>query len=249
MMKPELFMQDIHETMQKGAGPVPVLAQFLKDFAPRCLPDEMVEILLPEDDSPHVPEDDSPHAEFFEPPAEEEMTPLEEDAAVEMLPVDLDAVRQEAFHQGEEKQRAEMQAEFSARIKEIEEVHAAEINELRKNVFNNLSVRVEEGLRKIETGLMRQVTDILAAFVGERLTDEAVGIFAERIAAAGIAAEKPLIVEGDRRFLEVFQSRPDFDPSQYILKPTDDCEIRIVNGDTVLSTRLAPLLGELRELV
>jgi len=243
MMKSEPFMHRLHENRQKNKGPA--LARALQDFGLRERPDKTLEDFSVGGGSP---------AELFERPVMAEMKPLKEEPLADETPppIDIEAIRQEAFAQGEEKQREEMQAGFSTRLKSVEEAHGAEIDQLKSHITGlaaEIEKGLEAGLKKIEADLSRQVAEILMAFMGERLTHEAVRQFADRIAAESLAVEKPLTIEGNRELLDVLQGRPGFDSSRYRLKPTDAHEIRVVHGNTVLSTRLAARLKELKELV
>lgn len=242
MMKSEPFMHRLHENRQKSKGSA--LTRALQDFGLHERPDKTLEDFSVGGGSP---------AELFERPFMAEMKPLKEEPLVEMPPpIDIEAIQQEAFAQGEEKQREEMQARFSARLKSVEEAHGAEIDQLKSHITGlaaEIEKGLEAGLQKIEADLSRQVAEVLMAFMGERLTQEAVRQFADRIAAESLAVERPLIIEGNRELLDVLQGRPGFDSSRYRLKPTDAHEIRVVHGNTVLSTRLAARLKELKELV
>lgn len=242
MMKSEPFMHGPHENRQKSTGPA--LARALQDFGLRERPDKTLEDFSVRE---------SPPAEFFEQPVMAEMKPLQEEPLAEMPPlIDIEAIRQEAFAQGEEKQCKEMQAGFSVRLKSVEEAHGAEIDQLKSHMTGlaaEIEKGLEAGLKKIEADLSRQVAEILMAFMGERLTQKAVRQFADRIAAESLAVEKPLTIEGNRELLDILQGRPGFDSSRYRLRPTDAHEIRVVHGDAVLSTRLAPRLKELKELI
>lgn len=241
-MKSESFMHRLHENRQKGKGSG--LARVLQDFGLRDRPDKTLEDFSVGGGSP---------PQVFERPVVAEIKPLEEELLAEMPPpIDIEAIRQEAFAQGEEKQREEMQAGFSVRLKSVEEAHGAEIDQLKSHMTGlaaEIEKGLEAGLKKIEADLSRQVAEILMAFMGERLTQEAVRQFADRIAAESLAVEKPLTIEGNRELLDVLQGRPGFDSSRYRLKPTDAHEIRVVHGNTVLSTRLAARLKELKELI
>lgn len=242
----EPLMHDMFQSAQPGAEPA--LSQALRDFAPRILPDDVVEIL--------APEDNKPQAEFFRSPDAEEMMPLEPEHSREEhapTPVDVEAIQREAFAAGEEKQRAEMTEVFSARIKELEETHTAQFTALENETNVKLATAMEssiaDGLRRIEASLSAQIADILVSFMRDELTQQAVSAFATRIASEALSAETPLIIDGNKKLLEVFEGLAGYNPEQYRLKPTDDREIRMQNGDHVLSTRLAPLLNELKELI
>ncbi|RCL03184.1 MAG: hypothetical protein JSC189_000328 [Candidatus Tokpelaia sp. JSC189] len=235
-------MYNPHENIQKSTRSI--LARALQDFSMRDRPGRVLKDFS-------IQENSSP--EFSELPPMVEIAPLKEEPLVEMPPpIDIEILRQEAFAQGEEKQREEMQAGFSERLKLIEEAHGLEINQLKSHMANlaaEIERGLEVGLKKIELDLSQQIAEILMAFINERLTQEAIRQFASKIAAESITVERPLIIEGNKELLGVLQALPDFDASCYRFKPTDAREIRVVYGDTVLSTRLAARLKELKELV
>ncbi|RCL02529.1 MAG: hypothetical protein JSC188_000043 [Candidatus Tokpelaia sp. JSC188] len=237
MMKSEPYMHGLCENAQKSKGLA--LARVLPDFS----------------DEPDNPLEDfsaveNPSTDFLE---RFSIDFPKEDPSVEVpLPIDIETLRQEAFEKGEEKQREEMEASFSARLKLIEEAHSTEIDRLREHIANlaeDLERGVESGLKKIETDLSRQIAKILMVFMNERLTQKAVQQFADTIATESIASGKPLTIEGNKELLDFLQQLPNFDKSRYRLRPTNANEIRVFHGKAILSTRLAARLKELRELI
>ncbi|AQS40958.1 MAG: Hypothetical protein BHV28_02360 [Candidatus Tokpelaia hoelldobleri] len=248
-----------------GAGPS-ALARMLKDFAPRLLPDTMVEVLPPEE-SNASPQDETPasagevqtlpveEAEFFS-VRPEKMEPLvssQAGANPVVARLELEAARRQAFAEGEEKQRFVMEEAFSARLAALEEEHLATVERVKTQVLSEAAAQFEtglrQGLREIEAALSARIADILAAFAGEKMTQAALRQFAGRMAEAACNDDEPLTVEGSRALLEALQALPEFDTRRYTVKITQSDDIRIVRGDRVVSTQLAPLMKRLKESV
>lgn len=247
------------------AGPS-ALARVLKDFAPRFLPDTIVEVLPPEegnaslqDETPASVEDTQKlpveEAEFFSVPPEKMEPLVSSQAGANQVAagLELEAACRQAFAAGEEQQRLVMEEAFSARLAAREEEHLATVESVKKQALSEAAAQFEAGLRQglqeIEAALSARIADILAAFAGEKMTQAALQQFAGRMAEVACNSDEPLTVEGSRALLEALQALPEFDTRRYTVKITQSDDIRIVQGDHVVSTRLAPLIKRLKESV
>jgi len=266
MADKQAFSKPLWKSAGAAEAEPSALARILKDFAPHFLPDTMVEV-LPSGENSASMQDAAPalagskqvlpvaEAEFFsvQPEKMEPLAGIQTGASLVTASLELETARRQAFAEGEEKQRLMMEEAFSARLAVLEEEHLAAIESVKTQVLSEtaaqFAIGLRQGLQEIEAALSFQITDILAAFVREKMTQAALQQFAERMAEAACDGDEPLTVEGSRALLEALQALPEFDTHRYTVKITQSDDIRIVRGDHVVSTRLVPLMKQLKESV
>ena len=226
------------------------LSKFLNDFAPRSIPDSDIEILPPEEPQPIVmsePVMDFTHDE------NEDMVPFEEEGDHEVPQIDTEEIVKHAVDEAVEKTKSELQAQYSSEKQLLQEQHKKEIEDTKEATVKEMAANLDSDLTTAFDRLMQDVSNdvgkILSVFIADRLTDEAIKKFSRRLVSEAISGTEPLILEGNAQLLLALQNEPNFDKSRYDIRPTESPDIRLRRGDSVIATRLGPLLSELKELV
>lgn len=226
------------------------LSKFLNDFAPRSIPDSDIEILPPEEPQPIVmsePVMDFTHDE------NEDMVPFEEEGDHEVPQIDTEEIVKHAVDEAVEKTKSELQAQYSSEKQLLQEQHKKEIEDTKEATVKEMAANLDSDLTTAFDRLMQDVSNdvgkILSVFIADRLTDEAIKEFSRRLVSEAISGTEPLILEGNAQLLLALQNEPNFDKSRYDIRPTESPDIRLRRGDSVIATRLGPLLSELKELV
>jgi len=240
----------------------------LRDFSVRQLPDEALEILDPQD------EDDQHSAEIgagegsnegdFQTSLDEskaEMAPFtldkadgqaSQESAAQPAP-DLDSIRSEAFAEGREAARTEYEQERAR----LSAANRQALVENRQTVINSLAADLVEicakGFADLQSCLQENLAQLIAPLVGEKLTREAAAEFVQTLSRETIESHLPLIIEGDPALLNAFivqaKNEPALDINHYQLKAEAGSALTLVVKDQMLSTRISPLLQQLREII
>ncbi|AQX20280.1 hypothetical protein [Bartonella sp. WD16.2] len=228
------------------------LASFLSDFSPV---NEDAEVLLFSDEGEQIC-DNEKYEEFLL-----SNTDFLEEDMEEMLPlhiasdnaVDSEVVKQKAFDQVEQRTTEELQKQFAAEKQQMEEEHAKAIEATRQGMVEALGAQMHsqlmEGLANLRQGIAKDIAQILAAFIGEKITQEALQQFATKMADQVIDTKQPLVLEGNEKLLEQLKKQEGFDASKFEFQSTNSAEIRLRYGNVVTATQLTPLLATLQELV
>ena len=226
------------------------LSKFLNDFAPRPISDSDIEILPPEEPQPIVmsePVMDFTHDENGD------MVPFEEEGDHEVPQIDTEEIVKHAVDEAVEKTKSELQAQYSSEKQLLQEQHKKEIEDTKEATVKEIAANLDSDLTTAFDRLMQDVSNdvgkILSVFIADRLTDEAIKEFSRRLVSEAISGTEPLILEGNAQLLLALQNEPNFDKSRYDIRPTESPDIRLRRGDSVIATRLGPLLSELKELV
>jgi len=234
-----------------SSKPQAVIAAHLRDFSNRLLPDDRVEILPPDsaqkDDDYHEEQADTPQMQPFtlEQPQEND-----EEVAAE---IDLESIRRQAFEAG----RQSLVDESRLERERLVEAHRQTLNEARQTLINSMAgdllAACQAGFETVQTSLEQDIAQLIAALIGEKWTNQAIADFVQKLAQESLETSLPLIIEGKQPLLDAFivqaKADPNIDLERYQLKVNETDELRLVHQKKVLSTRLAPLLQQLREMI
>ncbi|MBA9083445.1 MULTISPECIES: hypothetical protein [Bartonella] len=243
-------MEKIGEEFKREASVS--LASFLSDFSPV---DEDTEILLFSDESEQIC-DNEKYEEFLL-----SSTDFVEEDMEEILPlhvasendVDFEVVEQKTFDQVEQETTEKLQKQFAAEKQQMEEEHAKAIEVAKQGVVENLGAQMHsqliEGFADLRQGIAKDIAQVLAAFIGEKITQEALQQFAAKMADQVIDEEQSLVLEGNEKLFEQLKKQEGFDASKFEFQSTNSTEIRLRRGNVVTATQLTPLLANLQELV
>jgi len=214
------------------------ISGLLRDFAPIKVEEEALEILSLENEgmepllSPRKKEVSFSHDEL-------------EEAKVQAFAAGLT--------QGKEETQAQLGQQFAEERVAWAEKHAQEIEETRTTTINHFAVNWEQSLRDgldaIKSRIEQDLAVLLSNLVGSSLTKQAMDDFSAKIAHEAMTAAQPLIIEGKQELLDAFAAITKLEPQQYQLQPTELDDVRVVLKDGVISTRLAPLMQELKALI
>jgi len=240
----------------------------LRDFSVRQLPDEALEIIAPQDEDAQqevepatVEERDEGDTPTAFDDGQAEMTPFSLDEAdgqeaQESAPVpaiDIEAIKEEAFAEGREAARAEYEQERTRLV----EANRLSLIENRQTVINSLGADLvgvcTASFAQLQSCLQEKLARLIAPLVEEKLTREAAAEFVQMLGAQAIEAQLPLIIEGDPALLNAFvvqaKNEPALNLDHYQLEAQEGSALKLIVKDQVLSTRLSPLLQQLREII
>lgn len=232
------------------------LSHFLSDFAPRQIPDTEVEVLPMDAEVPvHDPEpaEEADQMVDFNHAESEPADHFDEASLVTETKVNAEELRKQAVDEAVEKTKAELEAKFAEEKASLIASHEKELDELKvktiAEVAANLDNDLKQGFDNILEDISKDVAKVLGGFISEQMHDEALNDFAKRIAKEAISAKQPLVLQGNKDLLKALETRPDFDKTKFVLRPTDAGDIRLELGDQVIATRLEPVMKELKGLV
>ncbi|WP_102830621.1 hypothetical protein [Bartonella bovis] len=245
-------MEKIGEELKNEASST--LASFLSDFS-SVNEDEDTEVLFFSDESEQAC-DSEKYEEFLL----SDTDFLEEDME-EMLPLhiasdnaaDFKVAEQKTFDQVEQETTERLQKQFAVEKQQMEKEHAKAIEAAKQGVVDTLGAQMHsqlmEGFADLRQGVSKDIAQVLAAFIGEKITQEVLQQFATKMVDQVIDAGQPLVLEGNEKLLERLKKQKDFDASKFEFKSTNSTEIRLRRGSVVTATQLTPLLMMLQELV
>jgi len=256
-----------------GEGQVTAFSKQLRDFSTRLVPDDKLEILhLSEEQATDQATDEEPATDMALSEAEEQAGEQEtiSTASPQMLPfsieepdknnktlADIDCVRAQAFAAGKEEGQKSAREEYDAERHRLVENHAQELAQTRQNTINevagDLLATCQAAFATLQQALEHDLAQIIAPLIGEKLTAQAIAEFTRQLTNEAIEASLPLIIEGSPALLDAFiehaNSCPTIDLTHYQLRSCEETSLRLIHGDRVLSTRLSPLLQQLREII
>ena len=232
------------------------LSHFLSDFAPRQIPDTEVEVLPMDAEVPvhdPLPAEEAGQMVDFNHAESEPADHFDEASLVTETKVNAEELRKQAVDEAVEKTKAELEAKFAEEKASLIASHEKELDELKvktiAEVAANLDNDLKQGFDNILEDISKDVAKVLGGFISEQMHDEALNDFAKRIAKEAISAKQPLVLQGNKDLLKALETRPDFDKTKFVLRPTDAGDIRLELGDQVIATRLEPVMKELKGLV
>jgi len=233
--------------------------QHLRDFSIRQLSDETIEILTPQEKKQKEETEEEAH----------DISTIREDSAQQMSPfsldeaenkksdskpeIDIEAIKNEAFEQG----RLAAKADYEEIRARLVEAHRLALAEARQTVINSVAgdlvAACTTGFAKFHASLQEALARLVRPLIAEKLTVDGVAQFVQKLACEAIEASDPLIIEGEQALLDAFiiqaKAEPTINLSHYKLQAREGQELRLIVGDQILSTRLAPLLRQLREII
>lgn len=234
------------------------LSHFLSDFAPRLIPDTEVEVLpmdaaIPVQEQNIEPvEEIDPEADFIEtenPPEDS----FDEASLLAGTRANSEELRKKAIEEAVHNATTELEAKFAHEKATLIADQQKALAQLRQKtideVASNLDANLTRCFNEVIDIIGNDVAEILAAFVGKKMHEDALNDFAKRIAREAMSASEPLIIEGNGDLLKALESKPAFDKSKFVLQPADSPDIRMRHGDKIIATRLDPIINELKGLV
>ncbi len=232
------------------------LSHFLSDFAPRLIPDTEVEVLpmdaaVPVQDL-HPVEEIDPEADFVEAENSPEDS-FDEASLITETKANREELRKKAIEEAVHNATTELEAKFADEKATLIASQKKALEQTKQTTIHEIASDLDEKLTKCFNEVIDiiggDVANILAAFIGQKLHDDALNDFAKRVAREAILSMKPLVIEGNGDLLKDLENRPGFNKSKFVLQPTDSPDIRLRHGDKIIATRLDPLITELKGLV
>ncbi|WP_153020272.1 hypothetical protein [Paramesorhizobium deserti] len=211
----------------------PSIASLLSDFSPRRIPDERVIIL-----SASSGEDEPDEEAVAEQPFEEM--------------IDAELQLKQAFEAGRDAGRAESDALYEAEKQRMQRVHEEEIGAVKAAVMNEtadrLIMQLNKGFAALEASFSQQLAMLVEPLIAEHMRKSAVADFARAVADT-VKPATAMEIRGPRELIDALRSVDGFAHEQFTLVEAEQTELSLKLGETIIETRLAPLLDELKALV
>lgn len=224
------------------------LSRYLPDFSTHHIDDEVIEIIAaPVARAPLVAD---PHVDLSSKPLADK--PFKDEQAEIAQILAFEEEKRLAFENGREDGHKEAEALYAAEKARLLREHEAEIETLRAGFSREqatlLAVGLTQGMTLLERNLSQQMSEILGFLYAEKLEQDAVLEFAQRISKLALEGEAPEI-HGPALLLEPLRHHADLLPYGCQFIENTSSEVSFSFGERVLETRIAPILEELKATV
>ncbi|MFK3777487.1 hypothetical protein [Agrobacterium sp. NPDC089420] len=168
--------------------------------------------------------------------------------------VDVESETQAAYARGREDATREIADRMQAEREELLAAHAAELEELRSVYLEEIAVFLSRGLREgidaIAASLSEQTADILAPFLTEKLSLEAVSALADVVRASMPDGEAvTLVVKGPKDLFDKLTMQPGFEEETMKFTETADIDLSVELDESVFVTRMSAWASSLRKVM
>lgn len=140
-------------------------------------------------------------------------------------------------------------ANFNQEKEELIALHKQEIEQITINVRQEEAQKIKDYLREalleIRTEVSNQVGNILSKFLGDKLKEQAVNAFVQKLKLSLLCNMSPIIVEGNQELLDLAAKYIGYDKSKFKFKATDANELSFKYDDKTLATNITSFLTEL----
>jgi hypothetical protein len=206
------------------------IARYLKDFGSPPPPQVMVEDM-----------------DLFAPDISEFAPQVEE-------PVDLDAIRAEAFEKGRGEATEEQQRRWDEERTALVDAHRAEIMALQERFEGELAdmmaARLQEFAASTAQAVADQTANLLAPLIDEAIVVKTVADLAELVQAAILEGEvKTLTVKGPTEMFERLRARLGEDAVVIRHIEASDIDLTVDFGDASLVTRMSAWSASLKKVL
>lgn len=213
------------------------IARFLKDFG--------------EPEAPAVPTTqafDSPLTDFPDFSASDIIA----DAAEPEL--DLEALHAAAVEEGRALEREELSARYEAEKIELIDAHElllkADRERLETEIATRLSQNLQQSIEQIVTLFTDQAVAALAPVLTEELSRQAAVDLAALVRQSLLDGEaSKLVVKGPRGMFEAFNAELKLEEAQYQFTESEDYDLTVEMGETIVVTRMSAWASSLRKVV
>jgi len=173
-------------------------------------------------------------------------------AVAEPEPFDLEVERTAAFEAGRQAALAEAETLREAALRGQDEHHRQAISELSERyegeITRTFAKRFEFLTARLGEEIGKQVAELLGPFVEEALLERMVAEFAKTLSEA-IAEGSVVSVSGPRQLLDRLSSAPALSGVDLKQTVTDDVDLSVEIGSTLIATRLGAWSSALREVL
>lgn len=212
------------------------LARYLKDFSTSVAPPAAS---APTFDLPSVDDFDMDFPALPEPAAE---------------PVDLEAIRREAFAEGHEAGEKAATERLEVDRQAMEIAHAQALAErdqkLRDEFAALLATKLPEVIEKLALAVSEQAAEALAPFIGEALAEKAVKDLADLLQAAIASGDAGTIeVKGPRLLFQKLLAEMPEQAGFLRHSEDEDLDLTAEFGDAALVTRISAFTASLKKVV
>lgn len=210
------------------------LASYLKDFSTAAAPPP-----------PPAPAFDMPSVDAFD---------MDFPALPEPEPVDLEAIRREAFAEGHEAGEKAATERLEVDRQAMEIAHAQALAErdqkLRDQFAEILATKLPEVIQKLSLAVSEQAALALAPVIGEALAEKAVSDLAALLQAAIASGEAGTIdIKGPRLLFQKLQAEMPEHTSFLRHVEDDDLDLTAEFGDAALVTRISAFTASLKKVL
>ncbi|THV16969.1 FliH/SctL family protein [Rhizobium rhizophilum] len=210
------------------------LASYLKDFSTAAAPP-----------APSAPAFDIPSVDAFD---------MDFPALPEPEPVDVEAIRREAYAEGHEAGEKAVEERFEVERQAMEIAHAQALAErdqkLRDEFAEILATKLPDVIRNMSIAVSEQAAIALAPVIGEALAEKAVKDLSDLLQAAIASGEAGKIdVKGPRHLFEKLQAEMPEHTSFLRHTEDDDLDLTAEFGDAALVTRISAFTASLKKVL
>lgn len=197
-------------------------------------------------------------APSFQPPgfAQEDTGAASEPFAMPLAlpPVDVEAERASAFADGRAEAETELVAKHEAEMAAVKEAHRAELDALKlryeQEYAHALAERFSILMGEVSDVVAAQAAQVLAPVMNQVLAKGAVGDLARMIAEGLQDGEGvTLMVKGPANLFEELKARFEEPAPVFRHVETQDVDLTVEYGDTVLVTRMAAWADTVRKVL
>jgi hypothetical protein len=208
------------------------LSRYLKDFGAE---QAAAAVVMPE----IIHEDEPDFAEILEPSAP---------------PVDIEAVKREAYAEGHEAATQALNEAHEIELEALRTAHREEIEALQSEFQTSAGERIAEHLQQVSTALGQAVSSSVAAMLApvmtEALTDIAIAELAELVTAAILEGDVGQIsVTGPRALFDTLVSKLGESGELLAHVEADDIDLSVAIGESVLVTRISAWTDGVRKVL
>ena len=210
------------------------LASYLKDFSDAAAPP-----------APPAPAFDMPSVDAFD---------MDFPALPEPEPVDVEAVRREAYAEGHEAGEKAAAERFEADRQAMEIAHAQALAErdqkLRDEFAEMLATKLPDVIRQLSIAVSEQAAVALSPVIGEALAEKAVKDLADLLQAAIASGDAGKIdVKGPRLLFEKLLAEMPEHTSFLRHTEDEDLDLTAEFGDAALVTRISAFTASLKKVL
>ncbi|MGX5667909.1 hypothetical protein G6N76_13035 [Rhizobium daejeonense] len=169
-------------------------------------------------------------------------------------PVDVEAIRDEAYAEGHETAERELAEKHRQALEAMEEAHREELAAIRQKYEDEIAEHIGQAFQQMTTAVSgaveAAVVRVLSPLIEEKIALQTAAAFASKVAEEikeGTAVR--LQVAGPDRLLETVKTRLAAIDASVDFRETSEIELSFQMGDSVLVTRLAGVVEAMEGLM
>ncbi|MFP5076339.1 hypothetical protein ACLE20_03445 [Rhizobium sp. YIM 134829] len=168
--------------------------------------------------------------------------------------IDIEAERQSAYGRGRDHAEAELAARYAAEIAALRAAHAAELAVLERRLTDDVAITIHRRFSELGSALANlltaQTAEALRPVMTEALTERAVADLAAALnRALGDGEGVKITVRGPADLFTALTTRFPADAQVFRHVETDEMDLTVEFGDSILMTRLSAWADTIRKVL